>query len=84
MELFFDTASQEFRISLKNNLSYTISLGEDVHGNIIRINNAIDGLDKQLVKTTELLEDTKQEINKEFPQESELKEKSKRLDGVIR
>lgn len=89
MELFFDTASREFRISLRNNLSYTISLGEDVHGNITRIDNAIDGLDKQLARTTELLEDTKQqyenskeEINKEFPQENELQEKSKRLDEL--
>lgn len=89
MELYFDTVARDFKISLKNNLSHTVALGEDVYGNITRLDNVIDGIEKQLDKSKELLEDTKQqyenakqECNKTFPQEKELNEKSKRLEEL--
>ena len=89
MELYFETVAREFRINLKNALSHTVSLGDDASGNITRIDNVIDGLEKELNKTKAQLEDcrnqfenAKEEAKKEFPQEQELKEKSARLDEV--
>lgn len=89
MELFFDSVAREFRISLKNNLSLTVSLGDDVHGNITRLDNAIEGLQKELERTKEILEDTKvqlenakEECNKPFPQAKELEEKQARLEEL--
>ena len=89
MELYFETVAREFRINLKNTLSHTVSLGDDASGNITRIDNVIDGLEKELGRTKTQLEDcknqyenAKEESKKEFPQEQELKEKSARLDEV--
>lgn len=89
MELYFETSSREFKINLKGTLSHNVSLGDDASGNTIRIDNVIDGLNKELEQTKVVLEDTKMqfenakvESQKEFPQEKELKEKSARLDEV--
>ena len=89
MELYFDTMSRDFKINLKGSLSHVVSLGDDPSGNTIRLDNALDNLDKDLKKAKEQLEDTKQqfenakiESKKQFPQEQELKEKSKRLNEV--
>ena len=89
MELFFDTLSREFKISLKNSLSHTVSLGEDIYGNITRLDNIISSLEKELECSIEQLENIKQqyenaklESHKEFPQEGELKEKIKRLEEL--
>ena len=45
MELYFETASKEFRLTLAHTLRHTASLGTDIHGNIQRIDNALDGLE---------------------------------------
>ena len=89
MELYFDSVARSFKISLKNNLSHTVSLGDDVHGNITRLDNAIEGLQKELDRTKEILEDikvqfenAKEESKRIFPQEKELKEKEARLEEL--
>mgnify|MGYP007041518460 CR=1 FL=1 len=89
MELKFDTFTQAFQILLKNNLTYTVALGNDANGNILRIDNVIEGLDKQLVNQKNLLENinqqlqnAKEECKKQFPQEEELQKQNKRLEEL--
>ena len=87
--VYFDKFSNLFQIQLKNKLTYTVQLGNDANGNITRIDNVINSLNKQLVVQQELLENikkqlsnAKQECQKKFPQEEELKIKSKRLNEL--
>ncbi len=89
MELFFDKQSREYNITFKGSLTLTVSLGADIHGNITRMDNALDGMAGRLegckehlsaVKTQ--MENAKTEIEKPFPQEAELSEKSTRLNEI--
>ncbi len=87
--LFFDTMDRKFYASMKNNLSYKTELGSDPSGNITRIDNVLNGIETRLSSIENNLEDTKKnyesakkEIEKPFPQEEELKTKSKRLDEL--
>ena len=87
--LSFDTMDRKFYASMKNNLSYKTELGSDPSGNITRIDNVLNGIETRLSSIENNLEDTKKnyesakkEIEKPFPQEEELKTKSKRLDEL--
>ena len=87
--LSFDTMDRKFYASMKNNLSYKTELGSDPSGNITRIDNVLNGIETRLSSIENNLEDTKKnyesakkEIEKPFPQEEELKIKSKRLDEL--
>lgn len=87
--LSFDTMDIKFYASMKNNLSYKTELGSDPSGNITRIDNVLNGIETRLSSVENNLEDTKKnyesakkEIEKPFPQEEELKTKSKRLDEL--
>lgn len=87
--LSFDTMDRKFYASMKNNLSYKTELGSDSSGNITRIDNVLNGIETRLSSIENNLEDTKKnyesakkEIEKPFPQEEELKTKSKRLDEL--
>lgn len=87
--LSFDTMDRKFYASMKNNLSYKTELGSDPSGNITRIDNVLNGIETRLSGVENNLEDTKKnyesakkEIEKPFPQEEELKTKSKRLDEL--
>lgn len=87
--LSFDTMDRKFYASIKNNLSYKTELGSDPSGNITRIDNVLNGIETRLSNIENNLEDTKKnyesakkEIEKPFPQEEELKTKSKRLDEL--
>lgn len=87
--LSFDTMDRKFYASMKNNLSYKTELGSDPSGNITRIDNVLNGIEPRLSSIENNLEDTKKnyesakkEIEKPFPQEEELKTKSKRLDEL--
>ena len=62
------------------------SVGADALGNILRVEIALNGLDRQLEKSRARLEDLERqtenaraELEKPFPQEAELAEKSARL-----
>lgn len=87
--LSFDTMDRKFYASMKNNLSYKTELVSDPSGNITRIDNVLNGIETRLSGVENNLEDTKKnyesakkEIEKPFPQEEELKTKSKRLDEL--
>ncbi|MBR0230740.1 MAG: N-6 DNA methylase [Clostridia bacterium] len=86
MELFFDTFSREYKITLKNELRHTTALGTDIFGNIQRLDNLIasfpekqQGCENQLENEKVQLENAKAELDKPFAHEEELKTKSARL-----
>jgi len=89
MELSFDSFSREYKLSLKNELSHSVALGSDIHGNITRIDNALDGFETKmqacegmLSNNKTQLENAKSEVERPFVQEDELKTKSARLDEL--
>jgi hypothetical protein len=89
MILSFDSFSKEYRVTLSGALSHTVKLGTDIHGNITRLDNALDGLAASLQNCESNLADTqaqlaaaKGEVDRPFPQEQEYKEKSLRLKEV--
>ncbi|MGN8626208.1 DEAD/DEAH box helicase family protein [Bulleidia sp. HCP3S3_F2] len=89
IELFFDTFERNYVVKIKGETSYNVALGDDVYGNITRLDNAIERFPDLLEKTTEELESTKQqfetakiEVEKPFAKEDELKEKQHRLDEL--
>lgn len=89
MELFFESFSKEYRLSLKGAITHTASLGTDVFGNLVRIDNTLAGLDAslkdaedQLENTKVQLENAKIEVQKPFPQEEELNQKLTRLNEL--
>ena len=89
MDMSFDSFSKEYKIILKNELSYTVALGTDTFGNITRLDNALEGLDDKLKAVEQTLSNTKNqfetaksEVQKPFIKEDELKEKSARLDEL--
>ena len=89
MTLMFDSFSREYQVELKHAMRYTVSLGSDAGGNIIRLDNALDNVSKNLESVTEQyenvmkqLENAKEEVNKPFVSEDELQQKLKRLDEL--
>lgn len=89
MGLAFDSFQKEFQIILHRQLSYPVSLGNDALGNLQRIDNLLDGLEgrltnakRQLETTQEEMQTAKQEAEKEFPKEQELREKAARLQEL--
>ncbi len=89
MELFFDSFNREYKVSIKGELSYTITLGTDTFGNITRLDNALEGLSKRLETAVQELDNTKKQletakvdVEKPFAQEEELKTKTARLDEL--
>ena len=88
MTLCFDSFEKLFKISLQGALTYKVSLGTDVFGNIQRIDNLLESMPTQQIEYKEKLknleiqvENAKQEIAMPFPRE-ELKEKAARLDQL--
>ena len=86
MQLFYEAMSKEYRVSLKGSLTHTVSLGTDIHGNITRLDNTLNGLEVRLQGYRDKLENTKvqleaakADVEKPFPRAEELREKSKRL-----
>lgn len=89
MTVSFDSFTKNIKLKLKNKFSYSIDLGTDANGNITRINNCLENIAKdipiereKLDNTNFQLENAKQEIQKEFPKEQELKEKLQKLDQI--
>ena len=87
LELQINVARQEFELFLKGRSEYKISLGNDIYGNITRIDNALSNIGKELEENKEELENTKKQFENAkidvkipFDKENELKEKSTRLD----
>ena len=89
MSLSYEPLFREFKVTLKSSLRHTVSLGNDMFGNIQRIDNLLEGMEKQLQACEAQLENTKvqlasakADVEKPFPQEEELKTKSARLDAL--
>ena len=79
----------EAYIELKGAISHKVYLGDDAFGNITRLDNAIKSLGEQLNhyiddldNTKKQLESAKKEVEKPFPQEFELKQKTSRLNEL--
>ena len=73
-------------LTLKGRLEHHVELGADARGNVTRIENALTALDKKLgafhAHLSDLqrqVENSREELEKPFPQEDELREKSARL-----
>ena len=89
MELYFDTVQRNYVVKLKGETSRDVPLGDDAHGNIVRIDNGIERFEEALADTKNSLENTekqfetaKQEIEKPFAKEEELRAKTTRLDEL--
>ena len=89
MELYFDTVQRNYVVKLKGETSRDVPLGDDSHGNIVRIDNGIERFEEALADTKNSLENTekqfetaKQEIEKPFAKEEELRAKTTRLDEL--
>ena len=89
MELYFDTVQRNYVVKLKGETSRDVPLGDDSHGNIVRIDNGIERFEETLADTKNSLENTekqfetaKQEIEKPFDKEEELRAKTARLDEL--
>jgi hypothetical protein len=86
MALSFDTFGKEYRVALKGALTHEVRLGTDIHGNIARLDNALEGFgeslnncESRLAGVQTQLETAKGEVGRPFPQEQEHREKSARL-----
>lgn len=88
-ELGFDTMEREFFINLIGKLTHKVKLGDDANGIITRMDNMIESFKVKKVNCKDRLkelhvqvENAKAEIEKPFPDEELLREKSKRLDEL--
>ena len=72
LSVTFNKFTQLYNVILKNNISHTVELGADIFGNITRIDNALNNIQKKL-------DSAKEEVNKPFERLSELREKEARL-----
>jgi len=86
MSVSFDIFHQEYKCHLKGAMTHTVPLGTDPVGNITRIDNALEkisttlsGAETQLEALYSQVENAKAELDRPFPQEAELAEKSARL-----
>ena len=89
LELFFDSGKRTYCVTVKGETSRSVDLGDDVHGNITRIDNGVERFNESLEVARSSLEDTKnqletaqKEVAKPFVQEEELKVKLARLDEL--
>jgi N12 class adenine-specific DNA methylase len=84
--LSYDIVAKVFRMTLRGELSHTVELGSDIHGNIQRMENVLESLpsrlsacEKALATLKEQMDNAKAEVKKPFEQEHELSEKAARL-----
>ena len=86
LSLRFDTFRTEYQALLKGQRKYTVPLGTDPLGNIIRLDNSLNNFPERITAAENELDTLHQqqaaaqiEVEKPFPQEEELAEKSARL-----
>ena len=89
LELFFETFSKEYRLTMKGALSHTVSLGTDIFGNIQRMDNVLGSFEDQMHNAEAQLDNVrvqlanaKHDVELPFPQEEELRKKQARLDEL--
>ena len=88
-ELLFNTTERSYEVRIKGATSKNITLGDDAHGNITRIDNGIEKFAESLTFAESELENTKaqfeiakKEVQNPFIQEDELRTKLARLDEL--
>ena len=76
----------ECQLTMHNHMSHLVTLGQDVRGNILRMDNALGQMEKRLNQVEAKLDNlyrqqaaAQEELGKPFPQEQELRTKSDRL-----
>ena len=86
LSLRFDTFRSEYQAILKGQRRYPVPLGTDPLGNIIRLDNSLNNFPERITSAENELTTLHQqqaaaqiEVEKPFPQEEELAEKSARL-----
>ncbi len=86
LSLRFDAFRTEYQALLKGQRKYTVPLGTDPLGNIIRLDNSLNNFPERINAAENELDTLHQqqaaaqiEVEKPFPQEEELAEKSARL-----
>ena len=86
LSLRFDTFRSEYQAILKGERRYPVALGTDPLGNIIRLDNSLNSFPERITAAENELTTLHQqqaaaqiEVEKPFPQEEELAEKSARL-----
>ena len=89
MQLHCD--GSRFKVTMKQNLTYSAELADDPVGNVTRINNALEGMDEKIIQhETRLarleseLKNAQEEAERPFPKEDELRQKSERLAQLNR
>ena len=86
LDLRFDTFRNEYQAVLRGEGSYYVPLGTDARGNLTRLDNALDSFPDRIARAESRLQTlyqqrdaAQQEVQKPFPKEAELAEKSARL-----
>ena len=84
--LDYDIVSQKYFVNLNGSMTYKVELGSDPRGNITRIDNKMESVPDRIAKEKLALDElcrqeqaVKDELQKPFAQETELKEKQIRL-----
>lgn len=87
--LAFNTHERTYEVNIKGATTQTAELGDDIFGNITRIDNRIERFEmllevnrRSLDEANQQLETAKAEVEKPFSREDELKEKTARLDEL--
>ena len=86
MSVSYDSFFSKFTVNLKGSISHEVEIGTDPLGNLQRLSNALEGMNKRMEEVAQKLENVehqletaKVEVTKPFPQEAELAEKLERL-----
>ena len=86
LDLRFDTFRNEYQAVLRGATSHFVPLGTDARGNLTRLDNALDNFPDRIARAENQLQTLYQqrdaaqvEVEKPFPKEAELTEKSARL-----
>jgi hypothetical protein len=86
MDCSFDAFTLCYRVKLRNDLPYTVELGNSELGNLTRIDNALNSIDKKIESAKSKLSEinhnyevAKMEVQKTFPLFDEMTEKEQRL-----
>lgn len=89
LALCWEPFTKGFQVIIRGKTAQAATLSNDPRGNISRIDNAIDHIDERLTRAKDLLAGTekqleaaKEEAQKPFAKESELREKSARLEEL--
>ena len=89
LELSFNSFAREYRLTMIGQLRHEVTLGTDLFGNLQRMDNALESLPikeqasrEQLSNLQTQLEAAKEEVQKPFPHEEELKAKTARLEEL--